>query len=103
MYNKQVNDVLNHLHVHRQAYHSQSFVGNHCKKILDNFVLTDIIKTHTDHSKYLELFSRFKTMIDLFEAELLNQSLYAFRCKSLLSLHNHILRHVKTPRPTQLF
>lgn len=40
---KSLNDTLKKLHVERQAYHSLSFIGNHCHKLLQ-------VKTYIFHN-----------------------------------------------------
>ncbi len=57
---RELNDVLeNVLKVKRQSYHSQCFVGNHCRIILEkNDNLVNVIRGHSDHRKFSLLFSK---------------------------------------------
>ena len=57
---KQLNTALADMGVARQAYHSNSFIGNHCKKILDNYEQLCRCLTGTEnHEKFLKIFSIF--------------------------------------------
>ena len=74
---KDLNDKLeNELHVKRQAYHSQCFVGNHCMKILENTdVLIDVLPD-TEEGKALKrkmygLFGRLRGIFRYFKAKFL--------------------------------
>ena len=55
---KKLSDSLDSLHVIRQAYHGNIFVGNHCKQILKIFsVLTDVICEKKElQDKFNEIF-----------------------------------------------
>ena len=68
-----LNTVLeDDVHVKRQAYHSQCFVGNHCKKILDcRQLLLNVLPDGDVKTKFMGLFGRLKYIIDLFKAEFL--------------------------------
>ncbi|XP_071948723.1 uncharacterized protein [Antedon mediterranea] len=57
---KLLNSILDgELHVKKQAYHSQCFVGNHCKKILRNSVrVLACLEGLPDHQRYVDLLGR---------------------------------------------
>ena len=57
---RELNEVLeNQLKVKRQAYHSQCFVGNHCRIILEKYeALVNVISGHDKHDMYHLLFSK---------------------------------------------
>lgn len=70
---QELNRVLEQqLHVKRQAYHSQCFVGNDCKKILDKRdLLLNVLPEGPVKSKYRGLFGRLGGIVDLFVARFL--------------------------------
>ncbi|XP_072019294.1 uncharacterized protein [Amphiura filiformis] len=76
---KQLNDKLeNELHVKRQAYHSQCFVGNHCKRILEGTdvlisVLPDTEEVKTLKSKMYGLFGRLRAIFRFFRSKFLTE------------------------------
>ena len=71
---KELNRVLEDvLHVKRQAYHSQCFVGNHCKTILDKKdILLNVIPQGEVQVKFRGLFGRLKGIVDLFVGRFLS-------------------------------
>lgn len=87
-YEKMLNDRLEKdLGVKRQAYHSQCFVGNHCKKIIDNpETLMKDIPDGPVKVKFQGLFGRLRHIFSLFKADFLTQAeinALCFRCWDL--------------------
>ncbi|XP_072037705.1 uncharacterized protein [Amphiura filiformis] len=74
-YEKMLNERLeNDLHVKRQAYHSQCFVGNHCKAIVDNpEVLLQDLPDGEMKNKFQGLFGRLRKIFKLFKADFLSE------------------------------
>ena len=62
---KRLGEVLeNELGVKKQAYHSQCFVGNHCKIILNQSEkLIDVLDGFEEQGAYRELFSRLRVFL----------------------------------------
>ena len=57
---RKLNLALKEMNVVRQAYHSNSFVGNHCKIMLENYKkLCECLKRAPKHSKFLKIFEIF--------------------------------------------
>ena len=64
----QLADILSQLGVDRQAYHSMSFTGNHCVKILENAErLCSVLPENKD--LFVELFTRFRDIYKLMAAK----------------------------------
>ncbi|XP_072023493.1 uncharacterized protein [Amphiura filiformis] len=67
-----LNDTLKKIGVQRQAYHSQCFVGNHCKIILSKIeLLLDVIPACVFKNNMLGLFKRLRSIFRLFKSEFL--------------------------------
>jgi len=64
-YERELNRVLeDDLKVKRQSYHSQCFVGNHCKIMLQKYeALVNVIRDHVDYLKYESLFSQIRDIL----------------------------------------
>ena len=65
---KELNEVLSSIHVYRQAYHGNVFVGNHCKKILQNYdllcnVLHRNLEEQTKFTKIFEVFAKPRNLL----------------------------------------
>ena len=56
-----LNLTLTELNVHREVYHGNVFVGNHCKIINNNYekLIAVIEDKHADHGKFLNVFRVF--------------------------------------------
>ncbi len=70
---KELDSILEHLGIERQAYHSQSLVGNHCHKILHNIdKLCVIFDSHEllapNKDKFVLLLKKYKDIYDLMTA-----------------------------------
>ncbi|KAJ8018545.1 hypothetical protein HOLleu_43399 [Holothuria leucospilota] len=70
----ELNRILeNDLKVQKRAYHSQCFVGNHCKIILQNVEkLLIVIDDKPLQTKLYELFSKLREIFSLFDARFLS-------------------------------
>lgn len=73
---KALNEKLeNDLKVKRQAYHSQCFVGNHCKIILNKIdILLAVLPDGNFKNDMAGLFRRLRSIFALFKAEFLSDS-----------------------------
>ena len=69
----ELNEALVSMNVKRQAYHSHSFIGNHCSKILANHdKLTCTLKDHPDTQvKYKNRFSKLAHIFSFMESRFL--------------------------------
>ena len=66
---KQLLEKLHELGIDRQAYHSNSFVGNHCVKILENSqALVDVLDDQSEKELMNSLFSRFYAIYKVMSA-----------------------------------
>ena len=86
---KELNCVLeDDLGVKRQAYHSQSFVGNHCQKILANSdKILKPLNGLEEKERYSELFKRLShILLDFTEAKFLTSNEVQDLCHSCWSL-----------------
>ena len=71
---EQLNHILeNIVHVKRQTYHSQCFIGDHCKKILKhNGVLLDVLPDGDSKVKFRGLFGRMHRIFKYFQSRFLD-------------------------------
>lgn len=78
-----LNDILEkELKVQKQAYHSQCFVGNHCKIILKNSEkLLRVISDEQLKAKLSNLFTKLHDIFSLFEARFLSDEEVNTLCK----------------------
>ncbi|XP_072040956.1 uncharacterized protein [Amphiura filiformis] len=74
-FEKTLNDTLKKIGVQRQAYHSQCFVGNHCKIILANTeVLLDVLPNSDFKCNMIGLFKRLRAIFKLFKSDFLSDA-----------------------------
>ena len=67
---KRLSDSLDQMGVIRQSYHGNVFVGNHCKKILQNFhLLTEVVRDQEEmFNNFNEIFTIFRDIQRLMSA-----------------------------------
>ena len=74
-YEERLNEVLDSIGVQRQAYHSQCFVGNHCKQILKHTEsLLEVLPESEFRNNYIGLFKRMRSIFQFFQSRFLSDA-----------------------------